>query len=505
MNKKNAPARDGAQRNFDKRVSESRIQVNCAKPTLSNIELEKAVLGSLIVGGRTLIDELGAAEIDPTLFFYSRTRTIVGAIAELYDEGAPIDLQIVTERLRRHGNLGAAGGAATIAALGVDGHADVEVARFNLNELRDLCAKRQLARLLARAEHGEIDLENAKAQLDSIVAAAGNCRNGLPGTEDISELISRPIVLPDDAIKGMLSEGGKMVLGGGSKSFKTWQLIDLATAVASGTEFLGFATKKGRVLYINLELQREHFSWRIQIVLDKKSVILENGSFDVWNLRGHAAELYKLLPAILSQAGNGKYAVIIIDPIYKVLGEREENVTHHITAIMNDLERIAVHSGAAVAFGAHFSKGNQAGKESIDRIGGSGAFGRDPDSILIFTRHEEQDAFTVEATLRNHPPIDPFVVRWQFPLMQRDDSLDPNRLKQAGAPRKATPGQVLDLLSEKPLRTGEWQKRAKEELDLGRSTFFDMKSELLTQGRVESIAGFYSKRERNVQQVHQVQ
>jgi len=38
---------------------------------------------------------------------------------------------------------------------------------------------------------------------------------------------------------------------------------------------------------------------------------------------------------------------------------------------------------AASVFGAHFSKGNQAGKESIDRISGSGVFARDPDTILV--------------------------------------------------------------------------------------------------------------------------
>src|SRR5262249_43262982 len=153
----------------------------------------------------------------------------------------------------------------------------------------------------------------------------------------------------------------------------------------------GCKTTKGRVLYINLELQKGFFSQRCKTVIEEKAadgVAL----FEVWNLRGHAAELYKLLPAMLEAAGVDKYALIIVDPIDKVLGEREENVTHHITAIMNELERLAVHSGAAVVFGAHFSKGNQAGKESIDRIGGSGAFARDPDTILVMTKHEEDDA-----------------------------------------------------------------------------------------------------------------
>lgn len=38
--------------------------------------------------------------------------------------------------------------------------------------------------------------------------------------------------------------------------------------------------------------------------------------------------------------------------------------------------RLTVETGAGVAFGSHFSKGNQIQKESIDRISGSGVFAR---------------------------------------------------------------------------------------------------------------------------------
>ena len=126
--------------------------------------------------------------------------------------------------------------------------------------------------------------------------------------------------------------------------------------------------------------------------------------------------------------------LIIIDPIYKLLGLRDENKAGDIASLLNEIEALAVETGAAVAFGAHYSKGNQAGKEVIDRIGGSGVFARDPDSILNFTKHEENDCFTVDATLRNHPPIKPFVVRWEYPLMCADATLNPSELKQPGRP-----------------------------------------------------------------------
>jgi len=83
----------------------------------------------------------------------------------------------------------------------------------------------------------------------------------------------------------------------------------------------------------------------------------------------------------------------------------------------------------------------------MDRIGGSGVFARDPDTILTLTRHQEDNAFTVEPILRNHPPISPFVIRWDFPLMKRDDDLDPGKLKQPKLGRESK-YKVEDLIAQ---------------------------------------------------------
>ena len=98
--------------------------------------------------------------------------------------------------------------------------------------------------------------------------------------------------------------------------------------------------------------------------------------------------------------------------------------------MLNELEAIAVKTGAAIAFGAHYSKGNQAGKDAMDRIGGSGVFARDPDAILTMTPHEQEECFTVDATLRNFAPQKPFVVRWDWPLFERDETEDPEDIKK---------------------------------------------------------------------------
>jgi hypothetical protein len=64
-----------------------------------------------------------------------------------------------------------------------------------------------------------------------------------------------------------------------------------------------------------------------------------------------------------------------------------------------------------VAAAHHFAKGDSTGKSAIDRMSGTGAWARDPDSILVLTPHEEADCYTVSPVLRNLPQVDEFVVR----------------------------------------------------------------------------------------------
>ncbi len=70
-------------------------------------------------------------------------------------------------------------------------------------------------------------------------------------------------------------------------------------------------------------------------------------------------------------------------------------------------------------------------------LSGAGAWARDPDSLLILTPHEEPSCFTVNATLRNLPPVDDFVVEWNFPLLTAAADLDPDALRRAGGPAAA--------------------------------------------------------------------
>src|SRR5687768_603005 len=72
----------------------------------------------------------------------------------------------------------------------------------------------------------------------------------LPAIVDASCLAANPSPRPPELIYGLLHRGSKLVFGGGSKSYKTWGLIDCALSISHGEPFLGLKTAKGKVLYL---------------------------------------------------------------------------------------------------------------------------------------------------------------------------------------------------------------------------------------------------------------
>lgn len=292
----------------------------------------------------------------------------------------------------------------------------------------------------------------------------------LPAIIDAFDFIATAIPALPLLVDRLLHQGTKLALGGGSKAFKTWSLQDFAISIAFGIPWMGFDCIKGRVLYVNFEIHDRFFQDRLNVLLSARGVKLEKRHLEIWNLRGFAAPYQSIIPTIIQRIVNEQYAAVILDPIYKLYGKTDENSAGEVAQLLNCLETICVKTKAATAFGAHYSKGNQSSKESIDRISGSGVFARDPDSIIPFTKHEDENAFVVEPTLRNLPPVQPFVVRWRCPLMIPDDDADPSKLKKVGRTQKYDPAILLSFIvnntKDNPISSTDWAKKA----DTKRST-----------------------------------
>ena len=347
------------------------------------------------------------------------------------------------------------------------------------------------------AADADIDLQAASLRSEYIPSPSEMEGRQLPPIVSADDFIKQEIVPPKEIVHGVLHQGSKMAIGGGSKSFKTWTLLDLAVSVATGQQWLGFDTTYGKVLYLNFEIQRFAWQKRLHAVLKAKKLESTCNRLDLWNLRGRANDFNTLIPQIIERASTELYVLIVLDPIYKLYGRTDENKASDVAALMNSVESLAVETGASTAFGAHFSKGNQSGKEAIDRISGSGVFARDPDSMLMFTQHEAQNSFTVEPILRNFTQVDPFVVQFDFPLMKRNDELDPSKLKQSNSGRKKEYDldEILKAIGstskERPVTISQWAQKA----GISRTTITPYVHTLRNQGLVATLGEGTSARQ----------
>jgi hypothetical protein len=459
---------------------------------MHDLDAEKVLVGCLLLEPKSVLSQSlkehgGAAD-----YFYDPQHADVWrAASDLVASGKTCDPISLKALLEERNQFNAVEGVAWLASL-MNAAPSAASWPHYAERLRDLALRRvqreQFQRGIRAIDEGDSDAAAfaAKRALDAAVGRIID--DGLPPIEDAAALIATPLIEPPELVYGLLHRGSKLVLGGSSKSYKTWSLIDLGLSVAYGEPFWSMKTAKGRVLYLNFEVQSVFFARRIKAVVEAKGVHLESGRFDVWNLRGHAADFQSILPRIQRKIAAEGYSLVVIDPLYKLIGDADENSAGDMAKLMNAIERLCRDCGAAVAFGSHFAKGNASGKESIDRISGSGVFARDPDSILTLTKHEEEDAFAVEATLRNFKPLEPFVVRWQYPLMRRDDELDPAKLKQLGGrKREHEASAILPLIEREPLSTSAWQKLAESECGVSKRTFYRLYKDLKERGRIVEI------------------
>lgn len=236
---------------------------------------------------------------------------------------------------------------------------------------------------------------------------------------------------PEEVIKQILRRGHKMMVTASSKAGKTWLMIELACAIASGQMWLGYFVKRGKVLYLNMELSESSFINRFKIVADKmKLSSADQNNIDFFSLRGVNGSFDELAELVAHVVKENQYIMVIIDPIYKLF-EGSENDQEAVTLFCNNLDVIA-NAGASVVYTHHHSKGAQAGKSAMDRGSGSGVFARDADALMDLLEVDcpeelqEKDktisAYQVEWTLREFKPRPITGITFDYPIHKPDPS-----------------------------------------------------------------------------------
>ncbi len=200
-------------------------------------DAEAGALGCVLTADGSAPELL--AELRREDFYDRRHQTVYTACTRVQ----PLNLVTVAQWLKDNGQEENAGGLGYFARLPDQTPSPANFPYF-LETLKDRALRRAAlhdAGELAQLARDTTIPGNALAEAARrfLEAHAAGARSALPEMVDACEFLAEPLPEPEQLIRGVLHQGSKLALGGGSKSFKTWALVDLALSVAHGAGLAG--------------------------------------------------------------------------------------------------------------------------------------------------------------------------------------------------------------------------------------------------------------------------
>jgi hypothetical protein len=275
-----------------------------------------------------------------------------------------------------------------------------------------------------------------------------------PAIKNLTQFKGQP-TLREPVVNGLLRRGESANLIADPKVGKSWMVYGLALSVATGSKWLKrCACLPGRVLVVDYELHEELLRNRLDTVAEFAGVMpgQYKPRIDLLALRGKLPFDIRGLAEFLEIRASRGWDLVIVDALYRALPSDVAESDHtKLTSIYNLIDKVAARLDCAWVNVHHASKGNQSEKSITDVGSGAGVQSRAVDSHIILHRHQEEDCYVLEASVRSFPPFEPLGLRREYPLWRPDAQLDtsalraPNSKKQAGADRQGKQAIVAAL------------------------------------------------------------
>lgn len=264
----------------------------------------------------------------------------------------------------------------------------------------------------------------------------------------VTDLLARKSPRRETVIENVLRKCEAMNIVGGAKSRKSYLALDLALAVATGSPWLNFQTHQGRVLLVDNELYSDTIEQRIPLVANARALLESSyaGNLEVVPLRESFRDhdIYSLGP--LFDRTKGRFSLVIIDALYKLYPSgMSENDNAAMGRLYSQISRYAKLMNAGFVVVHHTSKGDQSGKEITDLGAGAGSLSRACDAHLGFRKHQEDNCVVAGVEFRDWAPIEPFVMRWTYPVWTLAPEYDAQDLYRPSKPTpKPKPPESID-------------------------------------------------------------
>jgi hypothetical protein len=258
----------------------------------------------------------------------------------------------------------------------------------------------------------------------------------LPRPVKFGRLLADHPDMAQPIIDGLLRRGETMNVIASPKRGKSWLVYGLALSTCLGRRWLdSFECSPSRVCILDNELHPATLAHRIPIVADAMGLELADyqDRLDIISLRGHLIDL-KGVRDVLEKIEANTYDLIVLDAFYRVLPAGvSENDNAAIADLFNQIDKMTARLKCAWVNIHHSSKGAQGQRSVVDVGAGAGAQSRAADTHLVLREHDEDGCVVLDSAVRSFPPIERVVLRWEFPLWERADSLDPTAIKGRGA------------------------------------------------------------------------
>jgi len=316
----------------------------------------------------------------------------------------------------------------------------------------------------------------------------------------VGELLLQYPMLRPPVIIGLLRQGETMNLVAPPKTGKSWLVLALAMAVATGRPWLNtFETVAGRVLILDNELHRETIAHRIPRVAEALGIDLDKirDRIEVHSLRGQLRDILTMT-SYFDTLAPGSYSLVILDAMYRFMPVgADENDNGTMASIYNRIDAFADRLGCCFVLVHHTTKGNQSAKSITDVGAGAGSQSRATDTHVIMRPHEEPGAVVLDAAARSWPPIQSISLRWLFPLWNVAPDLDPTMLRSEKPKRIKPPSDrpakasawsverfVNTFISDHPATKAQIREAAKDEPGLSLRRIADLLDIAESQGKI---------------------
>lgn len=216
-------------------------------------------------------------------------------------------------------------------------------------------------------------------------------------------VLERPPIIIDNLVPA-----GLTVLAGAPKRGKSWMVLKMALCISSGQPFLNMPTRKGAVLYLDLESK----NYRVQDRLNK--LIVGPAPSDLYF--AHKSE--RLDGGLMEQLKNWiscveNPAMIILDTLGRVKSgaKRGENAYESDTRIFGELQTFALENKISVVVVHHLKKDTGTNDDYFERISGSMGLTGACDAVMVLAGKRGEETSTLRTSSRDFEAQD-FVVRF---------------------------------------------------------------------------------------------